>query len=317
VVVSPSSPEGQSDIDHALSADYPRAFIDPATFAFYDSDHLDELRTSRAGIADNITYVLHRLSVNPLRIEAKLGRYFDMLATCDALDHELRDYARGRRSDLPRRERLYETITPEDILQHGTGRSPAIGVATLTVFNHDGVYRAIIVRRSNTLATDAGQYHVAPAFVFQPSGPETFYADEWSVRHQVCREFGEELFAMPEFTNWDSPASARYFYDHPGVNDLRAMLDDGRAELHLMGIAVNLLSTRPEICVLLLIRDAGWYTRSEEMLKAALFTERQETLYVPIDTLGALPNDLHIRMSPQGAAALWMGIDRAREILGM
>src|SRR3970040_2465633 len=105
VVVFPSSPEGQADVDSALWPDYPRTFIDPATFTFYDSDHLDELRTSRPGIADNITYVLHHLGANPLRIEAKLGRYFDMLATCDALDHELLDYARGRRSDLPRRER--------------------------------------------------------------------------------------------------------------------------------------------------------------------------------------------------------------------
>ena len=117
---------------------------------------------------------------------------------------------------------------------------------------------------------------------------------------------------MPEYGQWEVAQTAGYFHDHPAVATLQAMLADGRAELLLTGIAFNLLSTRPEICAALLIHDPEWYRQSEEQLQQALSTERQETRYIPIDTLDRLPDDLHIRMTPQGAAALWLGLERVR-----
>ena len=312
VIVLPAAPDQHTDVDSVLVTDYPRAFVDRSTFAFYDSGHLQNRLRTRPGMTDNPTYIMERMQSNPLRIQAKLGRYFDMMATCDALDWELRDFASGRRDDLPHREQLHALVSPEALLYDGRGRSGVIGVAVLTVFNHEGRYRAIVAQRSSALATGAGLYHVVPAFVFQPSGPESFYAAEWSVRHHICREFGEELFAMPEYGQWQSAQTADYFHEHPAVAELRAMLEDGRAELFLTGIAFNLLSTRPEICAALLIHDPEWYRQSEEQLQQALSTERQETRYIPIDTLDRLPDDLHIRMTPQGAAALWLGLERVR-----
>jgi hypothetical protein len=312
VIVLPAAPSQRCDVDSVLAADYPRAFVDRSTFAFYDSAHLEQRLTTRPGMTDNPTYIMERMQTNPLRIQARLGRYFDMMATCDALDWELRDFASGERGDLPLRQQLHAAVSADELLYDGRGRSGVIGVAVLTVFVHDGGYRAIVARRSSTLATGAGLYHVVPAFVFQPSGPESFYAAEWSIRHHVCREFGEELFAMSEYGQWPSAQTAQYFYDHPAVANLRAILADGRAELLLTGVAFNLLSTRPEICAALLIHDPEWYTRSEAQLQRALSTERQETRYIPIDTLEGLPDDLHIRMTPQGAAALWLGLEAAR-----
>lgn len=76
---------------------------------------------------------------------------------------------------------------------------------------------------------------------------------------------------------------------------------------------MNLMSLRMEICSMLIIFDANWYTRSEAALNKALFTERQATRYIPIDTLEGMPENLHLCMTPQGATAFWLGIDRARK----
>jgi hypothetical protein len=97
------------------------------------------------------------------------------------------------------------------------------------------------------------------------------------------------------------------------------MLSDGRAQLLLTGIAFNLLSTRPEVCALLMIHDAEWYIRWQNDLEQAMNTERQNTLYIPIrddqTILNALPQHPAQHFAPQGAAALWLGIDQARKIL--
>lgn len=317
-------PSQYHNADSVLVPDVPSGTSDTSEFAIYDMAHLEHLRRTRPHLTNGISYVMDRIAYSPvgtqhaaslplLRIAGQLGRYFDMLATCDAIDQELRRYARGEQNTLPLRDQLHQRIPPERVTQTGAGRSAVIGVATLTVFNHTGQYRAILARRASEVGIDAGRYHVVPAFVLQPL---VNHPDEWSVKHQVCREFGEELFGMPEHDGWKSPNGVRYFYQHPPVDDLLTMLDDGRAELQLTGIAWNPLTLRPEICVLLLIHDADWYPRSEPALNAALLTERQATDYIPIVTLDGLPDNLTQAITPQGAAAFWLGIERARHVIG-
>jgi hypothetical protein len=314
-VVFPPSDAQEDDPDSVLSSQVPHIIKSQDAFAFYDQPHLGNLQQSRL-TTDGLSYILDELTEEPLSVSANLGHYFDMLATCDALDQELRAYARGERNDLPHRERLYAQIPPENTLNSGAGRCAILGGATLIVFNHDGVYKAMIAQRSSKLAVGAGLFHVMPAYVLQPHLNPPYDA-EWSIQRQVLREFGEELFGMPEYADWESPVGATYFYDFPAVADLRVMLQDGRARLQLTGLAMNLMSLRMEICSTLIIHDANWYPRSEAALNAALFTERQETRYVPIDTLAGLPENLHLCMTPQGATAFWLGIDQARKLLSM
>lgn len=257
------------------------------TFAIYDEVHLNKRKQTQI-ITNGDTYVLDELQVNPLKISARLGGYFDMVATCDALDHEMRDFLRGARASTPLRDAFHQQVKPEQALFSGAGRSATMGCAVLTVFNHDGQYEMILAQRAANLAVGAGLHHVMPAFVMQPP--------DWSVTHQIFREYGEELFAMPEF-------DAGYL-DYPPIAELRAMLDDGRAELQLTGVAFNLLTLRTEICNRLTIHDVDWFTRNHAALDAAILTERQNTHYIPLDDLSRIPPDL----TPQGAAAVWLGL---------
>ena len=316
------APAQINDVDSCLG-NFSAEFLQREQFAIYDDAHLDALHQDGRTLTNGKSFVLDKLETverdGQLKIHGKLGNYFDMLATCDVLDHELRRYGLSEHNQLPHRTQFHEHVTPQTMFYTSDGRCPIIGAATLLVFNHEGVYKAIVVQRSSNMATGAGLYHVMPAFVFQPSEPEAFYQHEWSMKHQIIREFGEELFGMPEYADWDDPQEYDYFYSHPSIIDLQAMLNDKRASMHFSGIAYNLLSLRAEICSLLIIHDADWYTRSQNALQQAINTERQKTFYILIDNddaiLSVLPDNPPRHFAPQGAAALWLGVELARELL--
>ncbi len=306
------SPEQRNNLDSLLLHPYPEIYAPKDSFAFYDTAHLQALQAEGRTLTNDITYIMNHLETNPLRISAHLGHYFDMIATCDSIDHELRHYAHGEHADLPYRTQLHQLISPRASLFNGRGRSAIVGVAVLTVFAAANGYQAIVIQRARNLGVGAGLFHVFPAFVFQPSGPSAFFQAEWSLHHQVLREFGEELFAMPEYANWEN---ADYFYDYPPVKELRQMLASGNAALYLTGIAMNLFTLRPEITSLLLIHDPDWFVRNQDKLQLSMTTERQQTRYISIDTLDGLPDNLIANMTPQGTMAFWTGIDLARELL--
>ncbi len=280
-------------------------------FAFYDHDHLHRLRQSRP-LTNGLCYALKSLDGDVLH--GQLGYYFDMLATCDALDQEIRAYADGRISNMPMRQTLHQKIPAHQWLWHGAGRASTVGLAALVVFYHDGAYRFIFCQRSYEMGVNAGLYHVLPAFVFQPQKLDWAEA-EWSLTHQFLREFGEELFGIPEYPAWGGADNPYYFMDEAPIADMRMMLADGRAQLLPTGAVFNLLSMRSELAMVCIIHDPDWYTRHEALLNANLHIERHQTFYIPLDTLDGLPDALHLKMTPQGAGVLWLGVDKAREVI--
>lgn len=309
-------PAQKHAIDSWLAPDAPQSYLIAQDLPIYDQQYLDVLRGNRPNITNGLSYIMDRFSPEMMQVTGKLGYYFDMLATCDALDHEMRRYVQGKQKTLPLREQLHAAIPPQELFFTGAGRCALIGIGTLTVFRHEGQYKLLVGHRARTLAVGAGLFHVMPAFVFQPSrdDPE-FIRAEWALGKQLEREYGEEIFGMPEFHNWPGADTPDYFAEHPGIVDLRAMVADGRAGMEFTGFAINPLSTRPEATTLLIIHDDDWYPRWAETFKTSLFTEHQETHFIPLDTLDGLPDDLHMRMTPHGTAALWQGIDRARTLI--
>jgi hypothetical protein len=317
VTVFRAPPHQQADVDSLLDSAIPNETVDQAWFAFLDRAHLEQRQQAGRTLTNGLCYVLDHMTVNPLRITAKLGYYFDMMQTCDALDHELRDYALGLRDDLPNRERLHAQVPRARLFTSGAGRSTLLGGSALVVFRDAAGYQAVVMQRSASLAIGAGLYHVTPAFVFQPSGPESMRVDDWSLRWQCYRELGEELFNVPEFEEWEpQPQSHTYVFQHPAVADLQAMLIDGRASHHLTGVAFNLLSLRPELCSMLLIDDPAWAQRWRPAIDAAQNNERHAIQYIPLTTLAGLPGNLSQHMTPHGAAAFWLGVEKARALVG-
>jgi hypothetical protein len=303
ILVYPAPPDSAlDDMIGTLKHDY------PTDFPIYADQHLEQIRATRP-VTNGLCYVADSFQPNPPQINVRLGHYFDMLATCDALDHELRDHP----EHTPLRDALHQAISPQETLKNGAKRSAIIGGAVLTVFNDNGTYRAIVVQRSGKVATGAGKLHVMPAFIVQPSHDTQ---QEWSFRYHIIREYAEELFAMPEYHEWETPIdSLDYFAQNPHVIELEAMLSDHRAGLYPTGIVLNLMSLRFELCSVLVIHDPTWFQRNESALQSALDTERQATFYPPIDTLDGLPTDWQKQFEPQGIGALILGRSYLKNIL--
>ncbi len=305
------------DVDSVLDPWLPA--VEERDFAAYDYSYLHDLQNSKRGLYNGSTFTLKHIRDNPLKLRGAIGRYYDMLATCAAFEHELRDAAAQGWMRAPARTTYHRQVEPQHALKRGLKRSAAVGIGTLTVFNHRGVYKAILARRSQKTAFDSGLFHVLPAMMFQPTTADFAHPQEWSVKHQVWRETLEEMFNMPEQT---APPRWDFFYEHPALLYLQGLMAAGKAQLYLTGIILNLLTLRPEISALLLIHDPAWHERitakdSDIPFMTADETLRGSVVAAPIITdaefLAHFPAELHLRMPAQATAAMWLGIDLARQ----
>ena len=192
VTVYYPSEEQTRDVDSILDLTPPRP--EARDFAAYDKRYLQDLLNSKRHLRNGYTFSMKSLGLNPLTLRGSIGRYFDMLATCAALEHELRAAVAEGWMRAPTRATYHRQEDPQAALLWGWRRSAGIGIGCLTVFNDDGIYKAILARRSQKTAYDSGLYHVLPAMMFGPSTAELAHPQEWSVRHQVhARGIGRTL----------------------------------------------------------------------------------------------------------------------------
>lgn len=320
-------------IEHPVTVYYPSesqihdvdSLLDPwppapeaRDFAVYDYSYLQDLQNSKPGLYNGRTFTMTHIRQNPLKLRGGIGGYYDMLATCAAIERELRDAAQAGLTRAPSRAAYHRLVAPTDALRRGDKRSAAIGIGTLTVFNDGETYRALLARRSESTAFDSNMFHVLPAMMFEPTTADLAEPREWSVKHQIFRELLEELFGLPEEhhpVRWD------YFYEQPALQYLLSLLRNGEAQLCATGILLNLLTLRPEISTLLLIHDPAWYARisaadsdmpiatADETLSDSLVMARIST---DDDFLSHFPANLHLAMPAQATATMWLGIDLAR-----
>ena len=317
VTVYYPSEQQMRDVDSVLDSYPPEQ--ENTDFATYDYSYLHDLQNSKPTLFNGRTFTLNFIRPKPLKMRGALGHYYDMLATCANLENELRDAVDQGWMRAPSRATYHRYVEPNEAILRGSKRSAAIGIGTLTVFNDNGTYKAMLARRSDKTAFDSGMYHVLPAMMFQPTTPDVRYPQERSIKHQIMREVLEEMFNMPEENNperWD------FFYDHPAMVYLQSLMDAGRAQLYVTGIILNLLTLRPEVSTLLLIHDPEWYARitatdSDMPFMTADETVKDSVVVAPImtdvDFLSHFPENLYFRMPAQATATMWLGIDLARK----
>lgn len=286
---------------------------DKETMEFYNYAYLHSLQNSGRNLFNGTTFTLKRLRTNPLRIDATTGKYYDMIATCIALEAELLDVFSSGMIRLPMRTQYHRQIDVRQSLTSGKGRSATIGGVMLIVFNHDGQYKALVSRRTNQHATRPAALHLLPAFIFQPID-ENNAREEWTFKHHLYREYLEELVGMEE--------GDAMMHSHPALKDLKSMEEDGRAEIRLTGVTMNLLTLRPEISTVLVIHDASWWEIMQSGERGyALNTpeSHDKLLLIPIDSdeiaLENLPDNYFMTMVPQAIPAFWDGIDVAHKLI--
>jgi hypothetical protein len=307
----PPQPFQVADIDSVLGylSDKP---IQRDDLSVYNYGFLHSLQNSGRNLFNGTTFAYKRLREKPLRIDAAPGHYFDMIATCAAIEAEAYDVMSQGDIRFPLRSQYMLKYRGKEALLSGKGRSAAIGGVMLVVFKHEGQYKAIVSQRTAAHATDPDKLHLLPAFIFQPMSDKP--AEEWSFKHHLYREYLEELFGMEE----GSVGMA----SHPALADLQAMEADGRAFMRLTGITISLLTLRPEISAILLLKDELWWEDAQTGKRSYSFNTpetRGNLLLIPIETdeqaLAALPENYFLKIVPQAITALWAGIDAARELI--
>jgi hypothetical protein len=161
-------------------------------------------------------------------------------------------------SVLPRRSRLHGKV--EDPVVDGGYHAAAVSHATVVMAaNIDGGYDIMLPVRASNVATHAGFNHVAPSGIFAPydeSSPSP--SIEFSVRRNFYREWLEELYAAEGHERPSYSVVIPDPEDEPEVTRLNEMLTSGQGHLYYTGVSVNLLTLRPEICMLLLIENPSW-----------------------------------------------------------
>lgn len=299
------------------------------------------------------TYALDRIrrpEEGRIRIDARRGTYFWSVATSELLDREfMLAQAEAPERDLtldvlPMRRRLHDIAGGENVIFDGRGRSSALSIAVSMIFcEPDGTYSALLSPRSEKVATHQRLEHVAPAGILAPTTQRqldgrtpissraerrTAWSKEFSVEESLLREYAEELFGYADFEQ-DTGDPTQAMRDSPPIHGLLQAINSGIVVLRYCGVSVPLLTLRPEICVLMLVRDLSWW---EQELERAAATDHRfqlnweyETTYRGRDAMklkfdsNLVPSDdpkVHpANMVPHAAASLYLATNVARNIL--
>lgn len=265
------------------------------------------------------------------QLKAHLARYFDAMDSCDAMISEL---AALPESDLHFEERqmpirfAHHSQAPTvNVLVNGAGRAAALGMSAVVAFrDRNGGLHALLGHRGTGVATYASCWHVVPsgmagwrfATLGNPDAPEGStrslkgYGPTY-LESAILREYSEELFNHPEEA-WEDEGTVRR---HEAV---AALLHTYHAEIEFTGIAVDLVNLRFEVCALIFIADPRYYDGRHYIPGWEHGPQGVHT--VPVGgTAGSPEEQLILRQMtpgntvPTGAAALWAGVDRARELL--
>ena len=119
-------------------------------------------------------------------VRVRVGEYFDMLATSDALRAEFVDRPDGTPvGALGLRARAHALAG--DPLRSGIGRDAAIGVSVVLTVRRPGGERAFVIGRRGRVSSDRGCWHVAPSGMLELAG------DLDPVAATVATELREEL----------------------------------------------------------------------------------------------------------------------------
>jgi hypothetical protein len=256
--------------------------FDPAggrkAFGAYVKRYQGASEDDRRHFFPGATYSLRMLTFGRERtvlIDCTMGRYFTSLATSEDLDPEMMEALSTAPdkpvplSALPRRSWLHGKV--EDPVVDGRHRAAAVShAAVVMAANTDGGYDIMLPVRAHNVATHAEFNHVAPSGIFAPydeSSPSPMM--EFSVRRNFYREWVEELYAAEEHERPSYSVVIPDPEDEPEITRLNELLNPGTGKGHLYytGVSVNLLTMRPEICMLLLIEDTGWFREENRIAR--------------------------------------------------
>jgi hypothetical protein len=288
--------------------------------------YVEHLQLHGRTLKNDPTYALTELTAGEqIKLGCTVGYYFDALMTSDILEWELLTLLGSRKGESDPRHVIdhlkcrgcVHRLSDRPVFRP-VGRSAAIAISTVVLFRRPEGFAVLLQHRSSKgVAVHKDLWHVAPSFMFQPVVRET--VKEYSVIHNVFREYLEELFKVEEATDPPSVISHDYFYGNPNLEYLRSLLANGDAQLLLTGVTVNLLNLRPEICTLLYVESPEWYRKHStglDGLDRLELSDEFEASGLSAQPVSAIRRGYPppAETVPPGAAALFLALETAQEL---
>lgn len=301
------------------------------------------LRSSKPPWEDPTYRVLEYNLGETFSLSCGLGNYFNMLKTCDVLEFEiLTEFGKKYppfpcdfREFMERLKLRHYLHSISDPIREVRGRSVAISASTFIIYAQDNTYKALVRERSSKVAVHQNLLHIIPSFMFQPV--VRCYEDEYSIRHNIYREYLEELFGRRDLDRPSEKLSHNFFYEDPNLQYLEKLEKEGSARFFFTGISINLLNLRPEIHTLLLITDPEWISNQGSGRKIGEyhldpisinweFKHGDELAGAKFERTASVDLEDNLKMPqlfkpenfvPVGAAGMKLGIDVAKEELGL
>ncbi|MFD4140067.1 hypothetical protein [Streptomyces sp. NPDC058572] len=199
-----------------------------------------------------------------------LGHYFDGLDTTEALAYEeaLLDL-RGARAPLqgPYRRSLGGPFELD-------GRAALPGVSALTVRDEGNDAFFFLHRREGSVAVAADTTHVAPAGEFQPHVDVLpVWTSDLDLWRTTMREYAEEFLGAPDAAG-DGGVTIDYAQDSPYADFERA-LRDGKVRVRFLGLGLDPLTWKPEICLVCV-----WDAQAFDTIFASMGQRNEEGVLV-------------------------------------
>ncbi len=274
---------------------------------------------------DNLTYMLKDFDVESRKLTCWVERFSLSLKSSHSLEWELLGTV-AKHPDLTPQElderlelrKALHSIVSDPIVS-GNGRAAAVATSILLLSSRNGDSMFWLRRRgSHSIPINVDQLHVIPGGMFQAASG--YLNEEFDAMHNFKREYLEEFFSRPDPSGTEGFHD--YFYSEPPLKYLQQLIDGGQANLELLGIAVDLLNLRPEICMLLTIKTPEWAKKhgrdaTDDKMKFHINSEFLETVNddhvetflfpIPQDRVGALSPD---KLAPPAAVCLWVAQER-------
>ena len=326
VAVFPAPPSQVSQPDSVLGTLTQEQVKPDPHLAAAGQKYVELLQARSSYLHDSATYSLVEMKLGKtIKLDCALGRYFDAVRTCDALEWELlASLAANRLSSDPRdalkqlklRGRVH--ALSESPMTRPVGRDSALAISTTVIFRGPDGFSVLAQRRAaESPSVHAGTWHVVPSGMFQPVADDR--VKEFSVTHGFFREYLEELFRAPEAPRPPTGVAHDYYYDNPNLVYLQSLLSKGSAAHLFTGMAISLMNFRAEICTLLFIDSPEWYQRhsigagglsrlglNEDEWQAGMSIQPLSWIHdgspAPTDSV------------PPGVASLWLAVEMARKM---
>ncbi|WP_327727754.1 hypothetical protein OG250_12520 [Streptomyces sp. NBC_00487] len=210
-----------------------------------------------------------------LDLTFSLSHYFDGLDTGEALAYEaaLRDLrgrgkGGGRPPAGPYRRRLGSPFALG-------ARAALPGISTLTIRIEDGrPYFFLHRREAGKVAVATGITHVVPAGEFQPhTDALPVWRSDLDLWRNTMREYAEEFLGAADATG-DGGVTIDYERDLPYADFQRAV-HEGRARVRFLGLGLDPLPWKPEICLVCV-----WDAAAFDEIFAAMGERNEEGVLV-------------------------------------